>query len=53
MLEMLYSSGIRIAELLGLNLGDVDFSHGTARVMGKRMHRKVILALNRSGDMLV
>jgi integrase/recombinase XerD len=42
MLEVLYSSGIRVAELLGLNLGDVDFKNGTARVLGKGRKERVV-----------
>ena len=35
MLELLYSSGLRLAELTDLNLGDVDLADGTVRVTGK------------------
>jgi len=35
MLELMYSSGLRLAELTDLNLGDVDRADGTARVTGK------------------
>lgn len=34
-LELLYSSGIRVSELTGLDLRDVDIDSGTIRVMGK------------------
>ncbi len=33
--ELLYSSGLRLAELGSLNLGDLDFSDGTVTVTGK------------------
>jgi integrase/recombinase XerD len=33
--EMIYSSGLRISEAVGLNVRDVDFSEGIARVKGK------------------
>jgi integrase/recombinase XerD len=33
--EMIYSSGLRISEAAGLNLRDIDFSEGIARVKGK------------------
>jgi integrase len=42
MLEVLYSSGIRIAELLGLNLGDVDFANATAKVLGKGRKERMV-----------
>jgi len=42
MLEVLYSSGIRVAELLGMDMGDVDFKNGTARVMGKGRKERVV-----------
>jgi integrase/recombinase XerD len=42
MLELLYSSGLRAAELLGLDLGDVDFDHATALVTGKGAKQRVV-----------
>lgn len=42
MLELLYSSGIRSAELLSLNVGDVDLKHATAIVMGKGRKQRVV-----------
>ena len=41
-LELLYSSGIRSAELLGLDLGDLDLTAGTAIVMGKGRKQRVV-----------
>ncbi len=35
MLELLYSSGLRLAELVGLNPADVDLDDATVRVTGK------------------
>ena len=35
MLELLYSSGLRLAELVALNLNDLDLQEGIARVLGK------------------
>lgn len=34
-LELLYSSGLRVAELVGLDMVDVDISAGNVRVLGK------------------
>ena len=34
-LELLYAAGIRVAELCGLDVGDVDLQRGRVRVMGK------------------
>ncbi len=34
-LEFLYSTGVRVSELCGLNIDDVDFSNETVRVLGK------------------
>lgn len=42
MIELLYSSGLRAAELLGLDVGDVDFTHATAIVTGKGNKQRVV-----------
>ncbi len=34
-LELLYSSGLRVGELVGLDLGDIDLKEGLVRVLGK------------------
>jgi integrase/recombinase XerC len=41
-MEMLYSSGLRLAELVGLNLGDIVISEGTVRVMGKGSKERIV-----------
>jgi len=41
-LELLYSSGLRLAELTGLNLGDVDLSDRTVAVTGKGGKDRII-----------
>jgi integrase/recombinase XerC len=41
-LELLYSSGLRLAELVGLNLGDVDAADRTVRVIGKGSKERVV-----------
>jgi site-specific recombinase XerD len=41
-LELLYSSGIRAAEVLGLNIEHVDYRNGTAKVTGKGSKDRVV-----------
>ena len=41
-LELLYSSGLRLAELTGLNIGDVDHADGTVAVTGKGGKDRII-----------
>lgn len=36
MLELLYASGMRVTELISLNMSDVDFDKGTITIGGKR-----------------
>jgi integrase/recombinase XerC len=42
MLELFYSSGLRLGELVGLNLGDVDAADRTVRVLGKGSKTRVV-----------
>ncbi|MBM3314879.1 site-specific tyrosine recombinase XerD, partial [candidate division WOR-3 bacterium] len=42
MLELLYGSGLRISELLGLRLGDLSLTDGYARVVGKRDKERLV-----------
>jgi integrase/recombinase XerC len=41
MVELLYASGIRVSELTGLDIKDLDFSRNTVRVMGKGARERV------------
>jgi len=42
MLEVLYSSGIRVSELLGLNVADIDLRNAVAMVTGKGDKQRVV-----------
>jgi integrase/recombinase XerC len=42
MLELFYSSGLRLSELTRLEVGDVDFSDDTVRVLGKGSKTRVV-----------
>jgi len=41
-LELFYSSGLRLSELVNLNIGDLDFDSGTITVIGKGQKERVI-----------
>jgi len=41
-LELFYSSGLRLSELVNINIGDLDFDSGTITVMGKGQKERVI-----------
>ncbi|MEW5851660.1 MAG: tyrosine recombinase XerC [Myxococcota bacterium] len=41
-LELLYGSGLRVAELCGLNLADVDLGSGVVRVLGKGRKERLV-----------
>ena len=41
-LELLYAGGLRISELVGLDLGDVDLHDGLVRVLGKGNKERVV-----------
>lgn len=41
-IEMLYGSGLRVGELVGVDLGDVDLERLTVRVVGKGSKQRVV-----------
>ncbi len=41
-IELLYSSGIRVSEMTGLNLNDLDISQGIIRVTGKGNKERIV-----------
>jgi integrase/recombinase XerC len=41
-LETLYSSGLRVSELTGLNIGGIDAGRGTVRVLGKGGKERIV-----------
>jgi integrase/recombinase XerC len=41
-LEMLYSCGLRVSELTGLAIGDIDLSGGMVRVLGKGGKERIV-----------
>ena len=42
MLELLYSSGLRVSELSGLDIGDIDFKTGILKAKGKGGKRRLV-----------
>lgn len=42
MFELLYSSGLRVGELVGLDIGSVDFDQGLVRVLGKGGKERIV-----------
>ncbi len=49
-LELFYSTGIRLSELTGLRVGDFDFASRTVRVMGKGRKERVVPFGRAAGD---
>ena len=41
-LELLYAGALRVSELCGLDLGDLDLAQGTVRVLGKGSKERVV-----------
>ncbi len=42
MLELMYSSGLRVSELTSIKMGDINFDAGFIRVMGKGSKERVV-----------
>ena len=42
MLELMYATGVRVAELTTLNLADVDYGNQLIRVTGKRRKQRIV-----------
>ena len=42
MLELMYATGVRVAELTTMNLGDIDFRNQLIRVTGKRRKQRIV-----------
>jgi integrase/recombinase XerC len=42
LMELLYSSGLRLAELVGLNLSDIDLKDRTVQVLGKGRKARIV-----------
>lgn len=52
MLELFYSSGLRLAELTGLLWNDIDLAEGLVRVLGKGSKTRVVPAGSKALDAL-
>ncbi len=52
MLELLYSSGLRLSELVALDLDDLDLRDATVRVIGKGRKERVVPVGAKAGEAL-
>ena len=50
--ELMYTTGIRRAELIGIRIGDLDRATGTLKVLGKRNKERIIPLLEGLGPLI-
>lgn len=48
MLELMYSSGLRVSEIIFLKINDIDFENGFLRVFGKGSKERIVPLNNRA-----
>ncbi len=53
MVMLLYASGLRISELTGLNMKDIDFKEGILSVIGKGSKQRMVPTGNTARQMLI
>jgi integrase/recombinase XerC len=51
-LELLYGSGLRVSELVGMNLGDLSLGEGLLRVVGKGRKERIVPFGGRAAESL-
>lgn len=51
-LELLYAAGLRVSELVGLNVGDVSLSEGLVRCLGKGRKERIVPFGRKAADSL-
>jgi integrase/recombinase XerC len=51
-LEFLYATGVRVGELVSLNLRDIDLQQKTVRVTGKRRKQRIVFFHDRAAQAL-
>lgn len=51
-LELLYSSGLRVGELVGLSTGDIDFENKIVRVLGKGSKERLVPVGSKAAEAL-
>tara|TARA_B100000683_G_C12388002_1_gene514243 strand:- start:86 stop:1033 length:948 start_codon:yes stop_codon:yes gene_type:complete len=53
LIELLYSTGLRVSEIANLKMGDIDFEKSEIKILGKGNKQRVVIFNNKSKEKII